>query len=296
MPFTDPRLPGKEYKTERGLKSALTALAKREAKELADKTVAQQAAKTAAYEALTAEPEPAPYNGPWFIRNLRHVPVRVRFGGKDGRSIKLEPRGGRGDLMQLQPGEEYDPALNDIGILFEALTAQQAAEVIGKQTTNQQAVHPALAHLRLPTGEQYEGTVEVQPEYNREQSILVGTVVDQGANEKNQQRTVVQRLENVGPERAALAGTQDRPIAHVSDAIEPEEQAAWVAEQGGIQALMARDAIARQQGAEGPAAGLGGLNVVIDTPQRDVAVTTRFDDAGIDPTNRTPIDPVTGQA
>lgn len=294
MPFTDPRLPGKEYKTERGMKAALTALAKRETK-----TTQADTAVPLTDPALHAPqvPTPAPYAGPYFIRNIRHVPVRVRFSGKDGRSVKLEPRGSRNDMMQLQPSEEYDAALNDIGVLFEALTAEQASKVIGQQATNQQALHPALAHLLSPTGQQMGGGVVVEEEAGA-QGKLVGTVRDQGPNEKNQKRQSIQRVtvdEATGPRQANVLGSRDNPIPSVSGSVPAEEQAAYVQEQGGIQALMARDAQARQKGVEGPQAGLGGLRVGgIEPPAPAPIVQTRLDDLGIDPVSRTPNDPVTG--
>lgn len=295
MLFTDPRLPGKEYKTERGMKAALTALAKREAKQEPQTDTAVPLTDPALHAPQV--PTPAPYAGPYFIRNIRQVPVRVRFSGKDGRSVKLEPRGSRNDMMQLQPSEEYDSALNDIGLLFEALTAEQASKVIGQQATNQQSLHPALAHLLSPTGEQMSGGVVVEEEAGS-QGELVGTVHDQGPNEKNQKRQTVQRIvteENVGPRRAHILGSQGNPIPSVSGSVPAEEQAAFVQQQGGIEALMARDAQARQKGVEGPEAGLGGLSFGgVEGAAPAPIVQTRLDDLGIDPTGRTPNDPVTG--
>lgn len=289
MPFTDPRLPGKEYKTERGLQTGLRALEKRE-----------RGAVIAADEAthlLAGEtpPQPEPYTGPYFLRNLRLVPIRLRFGDKkDGRAVNLRPRGQRGDVSPpLQPGDEYDAAMADLGVLFEILTADQVAQVFHGQTTNQQAVHPALAQLRTATGEAVT-SVKIEEEFNA-QGFTVGTVVEQGPNNSNQQRSVVQRSPQidlaVAPERAQLPGTQDRPIASVSQSIDPEDQAAWVAEQGGLEELMRRDALARQKGADGPGAGLGGLRA----PQAFAPVVeTRHDDGQMDPTTRTPEVPVTG--
>lgn len=286
MSFTDPRLPGKEYKSERGIKAALRALEKRSAEASAP---------------VETEAPPAPYTGPVFLRNLRDIPIRLRFGDKDGRSVTLRPRGQRGDFTQLQPGEQFDRVLDDAGLLFEVLTDAEIAKVIDGQTTNQQAVHPALAHLLNPTGQKFESPVVIQPEFHA-QGVTVATIVDNGPDSKNQSRTVIQRMPQIdlatAPPRSGLAGTQDNPIpgTTVSQSVAPEEQAVYVAEQGGLDALAQRDAVARQKGLEGPQAGLGGLKVGgVDRPLGPV-VSTRFDGPDMDPSARTPEAPVSGHA
>lgn len=333
MSFTDARLPGKTYKTERGRKLALTALEKRlrgtDAHFIAfgdeDHSVsATETTETAV--TITKNPAPAIESaellelrafkahadadaaarvdvenrrpaGPIFIRNLREVPVRLRFGDKkDGRTVNLQPRGMRGDLDRLKPGDEYDSALNDVGILFEVLTEAQVARVVQGQTTNQQAVHPALAHLLTPTGEPLTGGVVIEQEFNEQGFAAGGTIIVNGEHGSRvsierpaaPQQTGTSIDMAVAPARAQLVGTQDRPVASVSLAIDPVDQAAYVASQGGVAELMRRDALARQKGAQGPEAGLGGL-------AHAPLVATRFDEGTLDPTTRAPEVPVGGQ-
>jgi len=70
------------------------------------------------------------------------------------RGITLQARGNRGDIQAIQPEDVSDPIFQaNLGRLFEVITAEEAANAVVKQTTNQQAVHPALALIKNQKGE-----------------------------------------------------------------------------------------------------------------------------------------------
>jgi hypothetical protein len=271
--FTDPRLPGKEYKTERGLKIALSHLQRREA-----------VARLLEEDSLDLQPqapEPVVASPLNHIRNLHYAVARVRIKNEDrdkSRSITLQPRGQRGDLAKLSEGELASPDyLNNVDILFEAITEDEAGYVIYRQTHNQQAVHPAAAALRTETGNVYEGVVLAEPLAKR--SVTVGEVVDTGSGSTQQHKFVVERrqaatIEEVAaPRRSALPGTQDH---RDSGPLRSEEEALRVA----------AEYTRTHKSAEGPAAGLMGF-----TTPKSFAVQTHAAD---NPADRRSHDPVVG--
>lgn len=165
-----------------------------------------------------------------YIRNVRYMPVGVRLG--TGRRINLQPRGQRGDCAPVSKDEMSDEIfLGNVGLLFEVIPAAEAADVISKQTTNQQAAHPALSQLTNAKGEQYERGVVVEENYD-DQGKKVALVSDRG---------MIQRFK--------APGTTDQPMPDVPADVPPEEVADWVA---------------RQKNIEGPEAGLAGLKVNTD--------------------------------
>lgn len=170
-----------------------------------------------------------------FIRNTRYVPVGVRLGS--GRRIDLQPRGMRGDTAPVSEDEMNDEIfLGNLDVVFEVISDTDAKEVIKKQTTNQQKVHPALHHLRNERGEQYDKGVVVQ-EQHEAHGYDVGSINERG---------MITRFK--------APGTVDHNLPEVPSDVPPEQAADWLARNTKVE--------------EGPEAGLGGLRVVKDDPQQ----------------------------
>ena len=236
------------------------------AAELEAKTVAQQEAKQTAYVRVVEEPETTE-EPVWYARNLRGVEFRMRLGRQqnDKRPPKpLKPRGQRGDMMRLEPGDLTDEyLLANIELdCIEILTAAEAQKVVVGQSTNQQtAVHPAKAMLRNPLGQEYEeGAIQGVDQYV-DQSVVVAELEPVGDEYgeikfSRQQRGSFERTTQVDGQSAE----QDRQLGGnphiVSD---------------GFAAARAADAHARRKDLQGPEAGLpAGAKVVVDTPKKVV--------------------------
>ena len=164
-----------------------------------------------------------------FIRNTRYVPIGMRLGS--GRRIDLQPRGMRGDTAPVSEDEMNDEVfLGNLDVLFEVISDTDAKDVIKKQTTNQQKVHPALHHLRNERGEQYDKGVVVQ-EQEEAHGYNVGAIDERG---------MITRFK--------APGTSDYDLPEIPSYVPPEEHADWLAR--------------NSTQIEGPEAGLGGLRVV----------------------------------
>lgn len=164
---------------------------------------------------------------PKYIRNIRAVQVGVRLG--TGRRIDLKPRGQRGDCAPVTEEEMTDEIfLGNVHLLFEVIPAAEAEQVIAKQTTNQQMIHPALAVMRNELGEEYKNGVVVVEESEQERPV-VAAVNDRG---------MITRFK--------APGSVDKPLPNIPNDIAPEQVTDWVA---------------RQKNVEGPEAGLAGLKV-----------------------------------
>lgn len=178
---------------------------------------------------------------PEYVRNLRYTPVSCRV--SETRRIELKPLGMRGDMAKLSKEEFADSRVQaNIGLIFEALTAEQAQKIWDDQLTNQQAHHPALDTLRNDKGEEFDNKdIVVKEETFEDQGVVVA--------ELNDGQMVIDR--GLGIQRFSGVGTQDNPIPIPSD-VAPDEQADWLA----------------RQNVEGPAAGLGNMNVTLDETQK----------------------------
>jgi hypothetical protein len=127
-----------------------------------------------------------------YIRNIRHVPVSIRL--DTGRKIQLQPRGQRGDTVPVNNEEMQDEKfVGNQDLLFELVTESEGKNIIAKQTTNQQAVHPALFQIRTPTGEVYRSGVVVEENFT-DQGKVVGVVDERGHSLKYRQTV---RLRNM---------------------------------------------------------------------------------------------------
>lgn len=176
-----------------------------------------------------------------YIRNLRYTPVTCRVSPE--RRIELRPRGMRGDMAQLSKQEFSDSRIQaNMDLIFEALTQVEAQKVWDDQLTNQQAHHPAMDALRNDKGELFDNkNIVVKEETFNDQGVVVA--------ELNDGQMVIDR--GLGIQRFNGMGTQDNPIPVPAD-VDPEQKADWIA----------------RQKTEGPAAGLGNMEVTIETPQK----------------------------
>lgn len=197
----------------------------------------------------------------WFARNLRYVEFRMRLGRQTDRIAPkpLKPRGQRGDMIRLEQGDLQDEHLLaniELGCI-EIITAAEAAKAINGQITNAQtSVHPALAMLRNPKGEEYpEGAVQGAEQFV-DNSVVVAELNPVGGEygEIQFDRGNIQRQTQAPGQAAELGRSLGGNPALLSD---------------GFAAERAADAHARRKDIEGPAAGLpAGTRVVIDTPKR----------------------------
>lgn len=204
----------------------------------------------------------------FYMRNLRGPEISFRLTRQQKRGDKrteLKPRGQRGDLKKLEPEDLRDPELIsqvEYG-LIEIITAAEAAEIIRKQATNhQQQLHPAMAALRNELGKEY-GSTDAAGNFHKQTEVQV--VGDNSIT--------VARLTPQGGEAGALPDGGRRGIdwqaarnlggnpAIISDGF------ADAAQQGPLSEAQ-RDAIARRRDIEGPAAGLGGLQVTVAPTER----------------------------
>jgi hypothetical protein len=167
------------------------------ASELLNKTIQQQQDKLNTYNALKEKGLPIPAElraeveptlqqnveqGPVYVRNLNHTMFRFKLDKHTPaqRGIVLQARGNRGDLSPVEQADLNDRNLRvnvELG-LIELITANEAAEVVSKQTTNQQAVHPALSALRNEKGEEYAANAVSMGPSPDEQAITVAKLED----------------------------------------------------------------------------------------------------------------------
>ncbi len=143
-------------------------------------TEAQREEVRREYIELLKEEQAQAANQKRYVRNMSGAPFRMKLtrhsGGQQG--IALKPRGERGDISPLEANDLEDMILRDnlaLG-LIEIITEMEAHGAMGKQTTNQQAVHPALAALRNEKGQ--DGMVLNVDKSMEEQGIVVAQLED----------------------------------------------------------------------------------------------------------------------
>lgn len=219
-------------------------------------------------EETIKEDESASVEQAFYARNLRNMEFRMRLNRQKEKvaPTPLKPRGQRGDLMRLEPGDlQDDHLLTNVELgCIEIITAGEAKRVIEGQVTNAQtAIHPAMAMLRNPKGEEYaEGAV-------------------QGADQYVDQSVTVARLNPVGGEYGEIQFSREQRGSFDRDVTQTGAQAP---EQGrtlggnphllsdGFAAQRAADAHARRKDIQGVEAGLpAGTKVTLDVPHQVVA-------------------------
>jgi len=196
--------------------------------------------------------------GPFYIRNLRNIEVHFRLGRQSDRSTKrtsLQPRGQRGDVAKLEPEDlEDSELLTQVNYgLVEIITAVEAKKVLSGQVTNQQQrPHPAMASLRNELDQPYEqGAVKLEESFE-DQGVVVANLKPQGggAGELASQGRGIDWEGSRSPNQVATPTSNGL----ISDGFAASDVAA--------------DAIARRKDLEGPAAGLGNVNVVVAPVER----------------------------
>lgn len=134
----------------------------------------QVKAEEAVLEAGAAEAEAvaeADAKGPKYVRNLLTSPFHLRLqrqNQKDGiRRIELKPRGVRGDMHPLEPGDENDPTLAGSLGYVEIIGFGTAKKVQEGQTHNIQKTNTTLAMITNELGEPIN-KLTVETEYNQQ--------------------------------------------------------------------------------------------------------------------------------
>jgi hypothetical protein len=134
----------------------------------------QVKAEEAVLEAGEAEAEAvakADAEGPKYVRNLLFSPFHLRLqrqNQKDGiRRIELKPRGVRGDMHPLEPGDENDPTLAGSLGYVEIIGFGTAQKVQQGQTHNIQKTNTTLAMITNELGEPIN-KLTVETEYNQQ--------------------------------------------------------------------------------------------------------------------------------
>lgn len=116
--------------------------------------------------------------GPKWIRNLYTSPFSIRLqrqNQKDGiRRIELKPRGVRGDMFPLEPGDENDHILRQNLGRVEIIGDGTAKRIAEGQTTNIQKTNTTLAMITNEVGEPIK-KLTVETEYNQ-QGVVVGYI------------------------------------------------------------------------------------------------------------------------
>jgi hypothetical protein len=214
----------------------------------------------------TAHPEPV--TGGWYMRNLRNTDLSFRLSRQEKqgeRRTSLKPRGQRGDMLKLTPEDLQDPQLETQVAygLVEVIPEAEALNAIRKQAHNAtQAPHGPLAMLRSETGKEYApDAVRVDPEYNSQGTVVatLKPVVEGEYGEVDFKRGGGGFNREGG--NAVQAGVGGNP-AILSDGFAQQQL-------GGVDPnSVQRDALARAKGLEGPAAGLGNINVTVAETQK----------------------------
>lgn len=165
-----------------------------------------------------------------YLRNLHGCETRVSLTG--GRNIELQPRGQRGDMESITEEEYADQKVKvNIGLVFEPISAESAAQILEKQDTNRKEPHAAFAMITNALGDKYDQPdIKVEKSFE-DQGIVVGEVADAGARGNQERRSEVNRpeidhqamqelIEAHGSERAAQIVDQ---IVGVNRQVGPEK-------------------------------------------------------------------------
>lgn len=201
-------------------------------------------------EVSAIEAAPEPREPIFYMRNLRGMDLGFRLESQEGQGKKrtdLKPRGERGDMKKISKEDLHDANLaTQVSFgLVEIITEYEALQIIEKQNTNISRAPSVVSQLRNEKDEAYpEGAVIVEPSFE-DQGIVVAHLNPQGGGAgeiPGQGRGGIDWQQ-------ARSGVQQNVPAGGNPAI--------------ISDGFAADAIARQKGLEGPAAGLGGVKVTV---------------------------------
>ena len=222
-------------------------------------------------EAEQAELTEANRNGPWYVRNLYPAPFNLRLDRQtEKRRIELKPSGKPGDLHPLKDEDLNDPVLKQnvqLGIV-EIIPAGVASRIIEKQTTNMgERVHVPLALLRNELQQPYkQGNVKVEAEFN-EQGVTVAQL-DPGLMQGHLSDRDVKMtggMTRTRPGEAVQQAPTDQATSVVRSGFVPTGGNPAIIRQGGDNAHASMvDDLARRKNLQGPQAGLGDVQVVVE--------------------------------
>jgi hypothetical protein len=210
----------------------------------------------------------------WYMRNLRYMEVGFRLSRQSDSTKKrtqLKPRGQRGDIVKLEPGDLKDSELQTqvaFGVV-EIISEGEARQAIAKQNTNrQQAVPSHIAMLRNEKGEEYTQSNPVRMASDEEAfgikvadlnpDLMSGRMSDKEIKRDGgfAQQNLVGEVQNPSPGRIVSDGFID-PVQTDSSQLGNNDQRSQEI-----------DALARSKAFEGPGAGLGEVTVKVAPVQR----------------------------
>jgi hypothetical protein len=209
-------------------------------------------------------------SGRKWVRNLLTSPFNIRLERQDKkRRIELKPRGVRGDMFPLEPGDENDHNL--LACLatpgtpgyVEIIGDGSARKVAEGQTHNIQKTNTTLAMLRNPLGEPIE-KLEVTTEYNK-QGVTVA-YIDPAQQEKlekgelSRSKAPLADLTRQQPEQVAHWVPTGGNPAIVSQGFSPQ----GVPQMTDTANLAVADKLARVKGRQGRPEDVLALQVTVD--------------------------------
>jgi hypothetical protein len=231
---------------------------------------AKAEAEAAAAQTEADEIKAADESGRKWVRNLLSSPFNLRLQRQDKKQrIELKPRGVRGDMFPLEPGDENDHVLIDAIGYVEIIGDGTARKVAEGQTHNIQKTNTTLAMLRNPLGEPIQ-KLEVTTEYNQ-QGVTVA-YLDPAQQEKLQKGELSRSRQALGD----LTREQPEQVAHwVPTGGNPAIVQQGFAPQGAPQMtetanLAVADKLARIKGRQGRPEDVLALSVTVDPTQPGV--------------------------
>jgi hypothetical protein len=139
-----------------------------------------------------------------YIRNVRGVDVRVTFG--TGRKVQLSPRGQRNDMTAISKEELEDSIfLDNLGGLYEVISASEASKIREKQLTNASTYNSPRPEQLLRTEHDKAANFTGLTPSNDEISITVGQLNE--TEGRNNEEKSIEVTRAVGPERANVPGS-----------------------------------------------------------------------------------------
>ena len=165
-------------------------------------------AKVAATRKPAAKPKAAPkksVSSSKYVRNVRGVNVRVTFG--TGRKIELAPRGQRNDMTAISK-EELDDSifLNNLGSLYEVISATDAQTIREKQMTNASTLSQPRPEDILTDQLGNAGNFTGLDKSNTEKSITIGHLNEVEGRPNEEKATEITRP-SVSPRIAVVPGS-----------------------------------------------------------------------------------------
>lgn len=208
----------------------------------------------------------------WYMRNLRQMDVGFRLSRQEAQGQKrtnLRPRGQRGDIVKLEPGDLKDAELQTqvSYALVEVISEGEALEAMRKQYTNHQNEIPAhIAMLRNPKGEQYAQANPVQIASDDEAYGIKVADLDPALMQGRLSDKEIKRDGGFVP-NAQQTPTGGNP-AIISDGFMAQPQQGLGNTAGDNEKAAQVDALARSKAFEGPGAGVGEVTVKVMPTQR----------------------------